>query len=48
MIYDNTKKMYVPYEQNQFLISDSELRLKEEIQAIKKLVPKNERAKYYR
>lgn len=48
MIYDNTKKMYIPYEQNQFLVPDSELRLKEEIQAIKKLVPLSERQRYYR
>lgn len=48
MIYDNNKKMYIPYEQNQFLVLDSELRLKEEIQAIKKLVPLSKRAKYYR
>lgn len=48
MIYDNTKKTYVQYKQNQFLISDSELRLQEEIQAIKKLVPLKERTKYYR
>ena len=31
-----------------FLISDSELRLKDEIQAIKRLVPINERTKYFR
>ena len=48
MIYDNDKKMYVPYIQNEFLIPDSELRLKEEINAIKKLVPLKEREKYYR
>ncbi len=48
MIYDSTLKKYIPYEQNQFLVPDSELRLKEEIQAIKKLVPLKERSKYYR
>lgn len=48
MIFDNEKKMYVPYSQNEFLVSDSELRLKEEIQAIKRLVPLRERSKYYR
>lgn len=48
MVYDITKKMYVPYDLNQFLIPDSELRLKEELQAIRKLVPLNERSKYYR
>lgn len=36
MIYDNNKRMYIPYVQNSFLVSDSELRLKKEIQAIKK------------
>ncbi len=48
MIYDDSKKMYVPYKQNQFSIPDSELRLKEEIKAIKKLVPLNKRSNYYR
>lgn len=48
MIYDESKKIYVPYEQKHFLVPDSELRLKEEIQAIKKLIPLNERKKYYR
>lgn len=48
MMYDNTKKMYIPYKQNQFLMSDSELRLQEEIQAIKKLIPIKERVQYYR
>lgn len=48
MIYDNNRKMYISYIQNPFLVPDSELRLKEEIQAIKKLVPLNERKKYYR
>lgn len=48
MIYDEDKKMYVMNKQNEFFIPDSELRLKEEIQSIKKLVPKKERYKYYR
>lgn len=48
MIYDDTSKMYVLYKQNKFLVSDSELRLKEEIQSIKKLVPPKERSNYYR
>lgn len=44
-IYDEDKKMYVTYAP---FPSDSELRLKEEIQAIKTLVPISERSKYYR
>ncbi len=48
MIYDDKRKMHIEYKQNPFLVPDSELRLKEEIQAIKKLVPLNERSKYYR
>lgn len=48
MIYDNNRKMHILYQQNPFLIPDSESRLKEEIQAIKKLVPLSERFKYYR
>ena len=48
MVYDNEKKMYIFYEQNNFLVTDRELRLKEEVQAIKKYVPINEREKYYR
>lgn len=48
MIYDPAAKIYVPYQQNPFLVPDSELRLQEELQAIKKLVPKNERWRYYR
>lgn len=48
MLYDTDLKTYVSYEKNKFLIPDSELRLKDEIQAIKKLVPLSERSKYYR
>lgn len=48
MVFDNDKKMYVPYVCNEFLIPDSELRLQEEIQSIKRLVPLKERSKYYR
>lgn len=48
MIFDYDKKMYIPYNQNEFIITDTELRLKEEIQAIKKHVPLKERSKYYR
>lgn len=48
MIYDPDKKIYVEQKQNQFFVPDSEIKLKEEIQSIKKLVPRNERYKYYR
>ena len=48
MIFDESKKRYVPYEQSKSFIADSELRLKDEILAIKKLVPPKDRYKYYR
>lgn len=48
MNYDINQRRYVEQMQNEFLISDSELRLKQEIQSIKRLVPINERSKYYR
>lgn len=48
MIYDSAQKRYIPYAQNSFLIPDSEIRLGEEIQAIKKMTLPSERAKYYR
>ena len=48
MIFEPKEKRYVQYEQNEFLIPDSELRLKDEIQSIRKLVPLQERSKYYR
>ena len=48
MIYDDKNKKYVEVIPNDFLISDSELRLKEEINSIKRLVKKEDRYKYYR
>ena len=48
MIFDENLKTYFQIEQNEFFIPDSELRLKNEIQAIKRLVPINQRGKYYR
>ncbi len=48
MIYDSSKKMYVPYIQSPFLIPDSEKRLAEEIKAIKKRTLRAERERYYR
>lgn len=48
MSYDKYRKIYVENNQSELLLPDSELRLKDEIQSIKKLVPINDRAKYYR
>lgn len=48
MNYDSKEKRYIEHEYNEFFISDKELRLKEEINSIKKLVPLKERSKYYR
>lgn len=48
MMYDKDKKMYVSYEPKEYMLPDSELRLKEEIDAIKKFVPLEKRSKYYR
>lgn len=47
-LYNLQTQIFEEYEQNAFFVPDSELRLKDEIQAIKKLVPLNERPKYYR
>lgn len=46
MIWDSKKRKYVELKLNEFFLPDSELRLRDEIQAIKKLVPINERTKY--
>lgn len=48
MIYDGKNKKYVEVKPNEFLVSDSELRLKEEIDSIKKLVKTCDRWKYER
>lgn len=48
MLYDEDKKMYIEYNQSNFLLPDSELRLRDEIQAIKRLVPTKDRIRYYR
>jgi hypothetical protein len=48
MVFDENLKTYFETKQNEFFIPDSELRLKDEIQAIKRLVPINQRKKYYR
>lgn len=48
MIYSDDEKMYKEYRLNEFLVPESELILKDEIESIKKMVPSNERYKYYR
>ena len=48
MNFDSREKRYVQQNPNPFLLPDSELRLKDEIQSIKKLVPLSERSRYYR
>ena len=47
-IYSEDEEKYVDWEQPDFLKTDKELRLGEEIQAIKKLVPLNQRNRYFR
>lgn len=48
MSYDEEQKMYVEHKQSDFLLPDSEVRLKEEIQSIKRLVPIKDGIKYFR
>ena len=48
MIFDSYEKKYIMQRYNEFYLPDSELRLKDEIESIKKLVKVEERAKYYR
>ena len=48
MNYDLNKRKYINQNSNCFFLSDHQLRLKEEIQAIKKYVPLDQRSKYYR
>ena len=48
MIYNPQLKRYEENIQNEFYIPDSELRLKDEIHSIKRLVSQDERYKYYR
>ena len=47
-VYDNNTQTFIDYSQNQFLKSDKEMRLKEEIKSIKKEVPKQYRKEYFR
>ncbi len=48
MIFDHKKGEYIKYNSNEFFLPDSELRLRDEIQSIKRLVPIEKRIKYYR
>ena len=47
-IYDPKEGRYVDYSQPEWLVPDSELRLKEELEAIRKSVPLEERKQYCR
>ena len=47
-IYDPKLERFVDYNRSEFLMPDSELRLKEEIEAIKKHVKIKDRPKFFR
>lgn len=47
-VYDPVSEKFIDYKQNEFLISDNEIRLKEEIGSIKRLVKPEDRYKYFR
>ena len=47
-IYDDDERGYVEYSQCKFFIPESELRLKSEIESIKKYVPKKQRQEFFR
>ena len=46
--YDNNTQTFIDYNQSPFLKSDNEMRLKDEIQSIKKLVKLKDRPDYFR
>jgi len=48
MVWNEEEKRYIEHRYNPFLIPDSELRLKEELTSVKKLVRREDRPKYYR
>lgn len=48
MKFNPEERKYVSQNFNEFFLPDSELRFRDEIQAIKKLVPRENRIKYYR
>ena len=45
-VYDEEQEKYIDYQQSPFMISDKELRLKEELESIRKNVPLDERKQY--
>ena len=47
-IFNEEKGAFIDYKYNEFLVPDSELRLKDEVTSIRKLVKKDERYKYFR
>ena len=47
-IYDKHERRYVEYSQSEFLVPESELRLKSEIESIKKYVPRHQRKEFFR
>lgn len=47
-IFNEEKGVFIDYKYNEFLVPDSELRLKDEIISIRKLVKKDERYKYFK
>ena len=47
-IFNKENGVFIDYKYNEFLVPDSELRLKDEVTSIRKLVKKDERYKYFR
>lgn len=47
-VYDSKEQRFINFKLNEFLVPDSELRLKDEIEAIRKRVPREERSRFYR
>lgn len=47
-IYDEKTEKYIDWKQNKFFLSDKELRLRDELEAIKSCVPLEERASFCR
>lgn len=47
-IYDEQSEKYIDWQQNPFMVSDKELRLKEELESICSIVPLGKRKKYCR
>lgn len=46
--YDFKEQRFIDFKLNEFFVPDSELRLKDEIEAIRKRVPREERSRFYR